>query len=137
VGTTIRSGLTFGAAIATANLILQFVGTPYVAWQIIAVLSVGTWLGGVIGAGAWAGRTGSLRSAASAAVIAAVVDVVRAAIVTLAVGTPPAPSSSGLGAPTPGLVIAGTMLELLLLAPVAAGIGLAAARLSRRPLSSS
>lgn len=131
----LRWGLIFGAGIAAANLVLQFVVTPFAPWQLVGALSVGVWLVGITAAGLFAGsrspRIG--RSCAAAAAIAAAVDLVRNATVLIAVGVPAGPSSVLRGSPTPGMIIAGTIAEfLLLLGPVAVGIGLAVARLSRR-----
>ncbi len=128
----IRWGLIFGAGIAAANLVLQFVATPFVPWQLVGVLSVSAWLTGTVAAGVFAGRTASLRLGASAAAIAAAVDLLRNAAVAIAVGVPGAPSSALQGSPTPGLIIAGTILEFMLIGPLAAGIGMAAARVTRR-----
>ncbi len=127
----IRWGLIFGAGIAAANLLLQFVVTPFVPWQLIGLLSVSAWLAGIVAAGVVAGRA-SLRVGASAAAIATVVDLLRNAAVAIAVGVPPIPSSTGQGSPTPGLIIAATIVEFMLIGPLAAGIGMAAARLTRR-----
>lgn len=127
----LRWGLLFGAGIAAANLVLQFFVTPLVPWQLIGVLSAGAWCAGIIAAGAFAGAR-SLRMGALAAAIAAAVDLLRNAAVAIVVGIPAVPSSTLQGSPTPGLIIAGAIVEFFLLAPIAVGIGLAAARLARR-----
>ena len=127
----IRWGLLFGAGIAATNMLLQFVVTPFLPWQVIGLLSVGAWVACVVAAGIFAGRTTSLRLAASAAAIAAAVDLLRNAAVAIAVGVP-IPSSAPQGSPTPGLIIVGTMLAFFLIGPIAAGVGMTAARLTRR-----
>lgn len=139
----LRGGLFFGAAIAAANLVLQFIVTPFVPWQLVGLLSVGAWLAGTAAAGRFAasrsprtGRPG--RSGASAAAIAAAVDLLRGATVAIVVGAPAVPSSALRGSPTPGVIIGGSIVEfILLLGPTAACIGLAAARVSMRSRSSS
>lgn len=136
--TTLRSGLFFGAAIAAANLALQFIATPLVPWQLVGALSVAAWLAGVAAAGVFAGsrrrRIGaSGRSGASAAVIATAVDLVRNATVAIVLGAPAVPPSALRGSPTAGMIVSGTILEFLfLLGPIAAGIGFVAARMSSR-----
>jgi hypothetical protein len=128
----LRWGLLFGAGIAAANLVLQFVVTPFVPWQLVGALSVGAWLAGLAAAGVFAG-TRSLLMGASGAVTAAAVDLVRSVAVAIVVGVPAVQSSPLQGSPTPGMIIAETLVEfLLLLGPIAAGVGFAAARVSRR-----
>lgn len=127
----LRWGLLFGIGIAAANLGLQFVVTPFVPWQLVGVLSAGTWFAGIAAAGVFAGAR-SLRMGASAAAIAAGVDLVRNAAIAIVVGVPAVQSSALQGSQSPGLIVAGAIMEFLLLAPIAAGIGLAAARLARR-----
>ncbi len=134
--TALRWGLFFGAGIAAANLVLQFIVTPFVPWQLVGALSVVTWLAGLAATGVLAGAR-SVRMGASAAVIAAAVDLLRSATVAIVVGAPAVPSSALRGSPTPGVIIGGTIVEfILLLGPVAACIGLAAARVSNRSRSS-
>ncbi len=135
--TGLRWGLLCGASVAAANLVLQFVVTPFVPWQLVGVLSVGVWSGGLAAAGVFAGAT-SLRMGVSAAVIAAAVDLVRNATVAIVIGIPAVPSSALGSSPTPGAIIGGTIVEfLLLLAPIAAAVGFVAARLSRGSRSAS
>ncbi|HEV2032992.1 MAG TPA: hypothetical protein VGU71_02145 [Candidatus Dormibacteraeota bacterium] len=130
--TALRWGLFFGVCIAAANLVLQFIVTPFVPWQLVGALSVGAWLAGLAAAGVFAGVR-SLRTGASAAAIAAAVDLVRNATMAIVVGVPAAPTSTLQGSPTPGMIIAGTIVEfLVLIGPIAAGVGLAAAYVSRR-----
>jgi hypothetical protein len=129
--TALRWGLLFGAGIAAANLVLQFIVTPFAPWQLVGILSAGTWFAGVAAAGSLAGAR-SLRVGATAAAIAAGVDLARNAAVLIAVGVPAVQSSAVQGSPTPGLIVAGAIMEFFLLSPIAAGIGLAAARASRR-----
>ena len=126
-----RWGLLFGSGIALANLVLQFALTPFLPWQLIGLLSVAAWLGGMVAAGVFAGRTGSLRAAAGSAVIAAAVDAVRSAAVAMAVGIPTIASAGPHVATTPGLIIAGNVVELMVIGPLAAVIGMGAARLTR------
>jgi len=127
-----RWGLLFGAGIVAANLVLQFVLTPLLPWQLVGLLSVAAWFACVVAAGVFAGRTGSLRAAAGAALIAAAVDALRSAAVALAVGIPTLPSAGPHIAPTPGLIVAGNVVEFMLIGPLAAAIGVAAARMTRR-----
>ena len=124
----LRVGAFFGAGIAVANLVLQFVLTPVLPWQLIGALSIGAWLGGVVGAGVFAGRGGSLRTAAVAAVVAAALDVVRGIAVDLAVGVPASQAGHLI---TPGMAAAASLVEFMFIAPLAAGIGLAAARVTQ------
>ena len=135
--TALRWGLLFGAGIAAANLVLEFIVTPFAPWQLVGVLSVAVWLAGLAAAGVFAGAR-SLRMGASGAVIAAAVDLARNATVAIVVGFPAGPSAALRGSPTPGMIIAGTIVEFVLfLGPIAAGVGLVAARLSRGSRSAS
>lgn len=130
--TALRWGLVFGVGIAGANLLLQFIVTPFAPWQLVGALSVAAWLAGLAAAGVFAGAR-SLRMGASAAAIAAAVDLVRNATMAIVVGIPAVPSSVLRGSPTPGMIISGTLVEfLLILGPFAAGVGLVAALLSKR-----
>ncbi len=127
----IRLGVIFGAGIAAANLLLQFAVTPFLPWELVGVLSAGAWFAGMVAIGVRASRAGSLRMAAPAAAIATAVDLVRSAAVAIAIGLPAIPSSPQVS-PTPGLIIAGTIAELFFIAPLAAVIGMVAARVTRR-----
>ena len=124
-----RFGAFFGLGIVVANLLLQFGLTPVLPWQVIGALSIGAWIGGVVGAGAFAGRDAPMRTAAVAAVVAAAFDLVRGIAVDLVIGVP---ASQAGHLVTPGMAAAASLAEFAFIAPLAAGIGVAAARLAMR-----
>lgn len=125
-----RYGLIAGAAIAGANLILQFAVTPFAPWALIGTASVGVWLIGVIAAGV---RCSTPRAGAAAGAVAASVDVARGVAATLIAG-PHIPSGTPVHEITSGMIVSAGVVELALIAPVAACVGYAAARFAgRRP----
>lgn len=132
--TTFRYGVTFGLGIAAANLLLQFALGRLLPWQVIGALSIAAWVIGVAAAGVFATRTERLRAGAAAAVIAAAVDLTRGIAVDFIAGVP---VSSAGHAITPGMAAGASVVEFVFIAPFAAGVGLVAARLFAKPLSSS